>query len=146
MNTRVKIYVLTCEYNEYDQYGEYFRKVYGSLPTQEQLTADGCNVPISHLLNEKEGGRIDDEYMWWYLRQEDVIVDPTDQVRETSYLKVKDELQVEIDRLKIDHDLLVNALVDLAAVARRYLPDYDEHPEIQKKADAAIDASMRTME
>lgn len=32
---------------------------------------------------------------------------------------------------------LYEALVSLAAVARRYLPDYDEHPEVQK-ADAAI--------
>jgi hypothetical protein len=32
---------------------------------------------------------------------------------------------------------LLDALVSLAAVARRYLPDYDEHPEVQK-ADATI--------
>ncbi len=57
----------------------------------------------------------------------------------------KRELQAEIDRLKIDNDLLVSTLVSLAAVARRYLPDYDEHPEIQK-ADTAIEAAMRAME
>ena len=33
---------------------------------------------------------------------------------------------------------VLSALVSLTAVARRYLPDYDEHPEIQK-ADAAIE-------
>jgi hypothetical protein len=33
---------------------------------------------------------------------------------------------------------LLEALVSLAAEARRYLPDYDEHPEVQK-ADAAIE-------
>jgi hypothetical protein len=32
---------------------------------------------------------------------------------------------------------LLEALASLTAVARRYLPDYDEHPEVQK-ADAAI--------
>lgn len=34
-------------------------------------------------------------------------------------------------------DELLVALVSLTAVARRYLPDYDEHPVVQK-ADAAI--------
>lgn len=34
-------------------------------------------------------------------------------------------------------DELLAALVSLAAVARRYLPDYDEHPEVQK-ADNTI--------
>ena len=38
---------------------------------------------------------------------------------------------------------LLDALVSLVAVARRYLPDYDEHPEVQK-ADDAIDAAMQT--
>ncbi|EGT5722650.1 hypothetical protein FZI38_02705 [Cronobacter sakazakii] len=33
-------------------------------------------------------------------------------------------------------DELLAALVSLAAVARRYLPDYDEHPEVQKADDA----------
>lgn len=37
---------------------------------------------------------------------------------------------------------LLDALVSLVAVARRYLPDYDEHPEVQK-ADDAIDAAMQ---
>ena len=37
---------------------------------------------------------------------------------------------------------LLGALVSLVAVARRYLPDYDEHPEVQK-ADDAIDAAMQ---
>lgn len=32
---------------------------------------------------------------------------------------------------------LLEALISLAAAARRYLPNYDEHPEVQK-ADAAI--------
>jgi hypothetical protein len=32
---------------------------------------------------------------------------------------------------------LLAALKPLAAVARRYLPDYDEHPEVQR-ADSAI--------
>lgn len=35
---------------------------------------------------------------------------------------------------------LLDALVSLAAQARRYLPDYDEHPEVQKADDAIAEA------
>lgn len=35
-------------------------------------------------------------------------------------------------------DSVLNVLVSLTAVARRYLPDYDEHPEIQR-ADEIIE-------
>lgn len=52
--------------------------------------------------------------------------------------------KVQLENAAIEHakvagqrDDLLEALVSLAAVARRYLPDYDEHPEVQK-ADAAI--------
>lgn len=38
--------------------------------------------------------------------------------------------------LETQRDELLAALVSLAAVARRYLPDYDEHPEVQKADDA----------
>ena len=37
-------------------------------------------------------------------------------------------------------DELLAALVSLAAVARRYLPDYDEHPAVQKADDAIAKA------
>ncbi|WP_024558661.1 hypothetical protein ACP26F_14685 [Franconibacter pulveris 1160] len=33
-------------------------------------------------------------------------------------------------------DELLAALVSLADIARRYLPDYDEHPDVQKADDA----------
>ena len=39
----------------------------------------------------------------------------------------------------------LEALASLTAVARRYLPDYDEHPEIQK-ADAAITSLRQAIE
>lgn len=60
------------------------------------------------------------------------------------------ELQLkEIDRLR-QHlrdegdrvTELRDALHSLASVARRYLPDYDEHPEIQK-ADAALEPNAQ---
>jgi hypothetical protein len=37
---------------------------------------------------------------------------------------------------------LHEALVSLTAVARRYLPDYDEHPEIQKAEEAIERAAL----
>ncbi|WP_105604147.1 hypothetical protein [Cronobacter sakazakii] len=39
-------------------------------------------------------------------------------------------------KVEAERDELLAALVSLAAVARRYLPDYDEHPEVQKADDA----------
>jgi len=38
---------------------------------------------------------------------------------------------------------VLSALIALTAVARRYLPDYDEHPEIQR-ADEAIAKATET--
>jgi hypothetical protein len=58
-----------------------------------------------------------------------------------AYKKHKAQLEnAAIEHAKVagQRDDLLAALVSLVAVARRYLPDYDEHPEVQK-ADAAID-------
>ncbi|QMR54219.1 hypothetical protein [Klebsiella michiganensis] len=57
-----------------------------------------------------------------------------------AYKKHKAQLEnAAIENAKVagQRDDLLAALVSLSAVARRYLPDYDEHPEVQK-ADAAI--------
>lgn len=57
-----------------------------------------------------------------------------------AYKKHKAQLEnAELEHAKVagQRDELLAALVSLAAVARRYLPDYDEHPEVQK-ADNAI--------
>ena len=51
-----------------------------------------------------------------------------------------DDVARAVDRemaLRAEVEALRGALHSLAAVARRYLPDYDEHPEIQR-ADAAL--------
>ena len=68
---------------------------------------------------------------------------------ETEFDKLQDALSAEIsevERLKRElaeareqRAQLAETLVSLVAVARRYLPDYDEHPEIQK-ADEALAA------
>lgn len=63
------IYILTSEYNEYDQHGEYFVKVYFSRPTIEQIATDlECdNDYAEHIL--KNGGRLKYEYVWYFLRE-----------------------------------------------------------------------------
>jgi len=47
----------------------------------------------------------------------------------------RDALRAEVERLR-------GALHSLATVARRYLPDYDEHPEIQRADDTLTPAEV----
>jgi hypothetical protein len=64
------VWVLTEEYNDYDQHGEYFVAVFSEKPTHQQLTEHG--VPqnqLRHVLNG--GGRVDDEDQWFYLREKE---------------------------------------------------------------------------
>lgn len=37
----MNVWILTTEYNDYDQYGEYFLQAFASKPTPEQLVAEG---------------------------------------------------------------------------------------------------------
>lgn len=56
-----------------------------------------------------------------------------------AYKKHKSQLEnAALEHAKVagQRDELLAALVSLAAVAHRYLPDYDEHPEVQKADDA----------
>ena len=64
----MKVWILTTEYNEYDQYGEYFIAVFSQLPSVRDLAsftipADQCE----HV--RKGGGRIAAEQQWWFLRE-----------------------------------------------------------------------------
>jgi hypothetical protein len=62
------IWILTEEYNQYDQYGEYFVAVFASKPTWEQLKAHG--VPQNrwhHVLGG--GGRVEYEDHWFNLEE-----------------------------------------------------------------------------
>lgn len=66
------VWVLTSEYNDYDQHGEYFEKVFRNKPTAKELSDflgsyAGSKV-IDNLLT-KGGGRIEWEYQWWYLKE-----------------------------------------------------------------------------
>ena len=62
------IWLLTTEYNDYDQHGEYFVSAWGHRPTFVELGVagvDGAN--IRHV--QAGGGRKDDEFQWWYLKE-----------------------------------------------------------------------------
>lgn len=67
----MKVWILTSEYNDYDQHGEYFEAVFGTKPHHTELTAMG--VPqnrLKHVLNG--GGRVSDENKWFWLRDYEV--------------------------------------------------------------------------
>lgn len=67
----VTVWVLTQEFNEYDQYGEYFIAVFGNKPHHDDLTFLGVPTNrLRHVLNG--GGRKDDEHSWFYLRKHDI--------------------------------------------------------------------------
>lgn len=38
------VWILTCEYNDYDQYGEYFVEVFYKEPSEFLLTDAGVNI------------------------------------------------------------------------------------------------------
>jgi hypothetical protein len=65
------VWVLTEEYNQYDQYGEYFRAVFANKPTAEQLKQylhPNEYDWITHILDG--GGRTEDnENNWYHLRE-----------------------------------------------------------------------------
>jgi hypothetical protein len=66
----MKVFVLTSEYNEYDQHGEYFLAVFKNCPTSEQLAACGvAPAQIEHVL--KGGGRQNVEDVWYHLVEEE---------------------------------------------------------------------------
>lgn len=75
----MKIWVLTCEYNEYDQHGQYYIKSFKSLPTKEEIKEvissyianptkfkhDFSDDFLNHVL--AGGGRRSVEYQWYNL-------------------------------------------------------------------------------
>lgn len=66
----MKIYVLTEEHNDYDQYGEYFVEAFETKPTKEQLSETikrNDDKLLDHILNV--GGRQGFEDVWWYLNE-----------------------------------------------------------------------------
>ena len=64
------IWLLTSEYNDYDQHGEYFEAVFIGKPTSKQIQKH-CHVTEQgavHILNG--GGRVKYEDQWYNLRKE----------------------------------------------------------------------------
>lgn len=63
------VWILTSEYNDYDQHGEYFEDVFVSKPTVEQIMKRcGCDQQEAERIIAG-GGRIRTEYHWYYLRK-----------------------------------------------------------------------------
>lgn len=102
-----------------------------SADTQAQTMKDGTiamritamtNSPMTAL--NKQALREEFQYMQGHYS------DPADRDRQIIYIAAEallDELEAAEKRIA-EHRKVLNSL---AAVARRYLPDYDEHPEIQ---------------
>jgi hypothetical protein len=63
------MYVLTKEYNDYDQHGKYLVAVFDKEPTIENIkNLLECNNEYArHVL--EGGGRINYEYDWYYLNK-----------------------------------------------------------------------------
>ena len=68
----MKVWVLTREENQYDQYGEYFDAVFSKKPTVRQLMphVGDSKTTAEHVLSSG-GGRISDEDTWYFLREID---------------------------------------------------------------------------
>lgn len=68
----MKIWILTEEYNQYDQYGEYYVAAWSQKPTAAQLAVhvDYTDEGITHILGG--GGRLRYEDRWYWLREEDI--------------------------------------------------------------------------
>lgn len=64
----MQVWVLTEEFNDYDQHGEYFLAVFATKPNHTQLASR--EVPtnsLRHVLNG--GGREGFESRWFHLRE-----------------------------------------------------------------------------
>jgi hypothetical protein len=64
------MWILTTEYNDYDQHGEYFVAYWQEKPTKEQLLKAGVewsweDRTVNHVLSG--GGEINTEYQSWNL-------------------------------------------------------------------------------
>lgn len=80
-NGNQSVWVLTTEYNDYDQHGEYFEAVFATKPTVKELASyfkENGGVPVYgdamaaldfllHLIDG--GGRQDTEHQWYNLTE-----------------------------------------------------------------------------
>lgn len=70
----MKVWVLTSEFNDYDQHGEYFEGVYQNKPTRKQIKdalqlndSVWAEKTVDLMLNG--GGREGNDHVWYYLRE-----------------------------------------------------------------------------
>lgn len=67
-----KVWILTKEYNQYDQYGEYYIAAFANKPTPEQLIKLGINEYLTpHVLNG--GGRKKYDEEWYNLEEKELL-------------------------------------------------------------------------
>jgi hypothetical protein len=68
----MNIWILTSELNEYDQYGEYYICAFKEKPSLDiiQRLLNVTSEYATHIL--EKGGRLDTEYKWYNLREEDI--------------------------------------------------------------------------
>ena len=68
-----KVWVLTEEYNEYDQHGAYFLAVFANKPTPTDLLPWDVSLSEAFQLMEKGNSR-EDRYQgsWFYLYEEEL--------------------------------------------------------------------------
>lgn len=65
----MNVWILTSEYNDYDQHGEYFEAVFAEKPTalQIQKVCEVNEIGAKHILNG--GGRNGNEHQWYNLKE-----------------------------------------------------------------------------
>lgn len=71
----MKVWLLTSEYNAYDQYGEYFEAVFKDKPTAEALSEIVGRQPDSESVENLLKRGTDYEYgahAWYKLREEEL--------------------------------------------------------------------------
>ena len=62
------MWLLTSDYNDYDQHGSYFIALFGSQPSKDQLLKHGVPVErVEHVL--AGGGRINNDYCYYTLEE-----------------------------------------------------------------------------
>ncbi|MEB3269980.1 MAG: hypothetical protein VKJ09_15675 [Leptolyngbya sp.] len=72
----MKVWILTSECNDYNQYGEYFEYVWGYRPTRKDIShKTGYNIDselVTHIL--EGGGRKNYEHSWYILTEHEIEV------------------------------------------------------------------------
>jgi len=65
------LWILTKEFNAYDQYGEYFKAAFDTKPSFQELKAemDGEHNNVVQFVLDTGGGRQNNQDIWYHLRE-----------------------------------------------------------------------------